>query len=254
MGNLSEATARTPNFGYADVHGLRMYYETHGQGPPLLLLHGGTGAINPAEIALFSNTYRVIAPEQMGHGRTADDPGRPFHYHDMAEDTVELLRQLEIDSAFVFGFSDGGILGLDMAIHHPDLVSKLAVLGTNFRVDGLAAGLVELMTTAKPDDWPKEIRDVYERLSPDGRDHWPIFFDRLKAMWRVEPSYTTDQLAGIKAPTLVMAGDHDAITLDHTVALFRAIPKAQLGVLPNTGHGGPLPQEMITTFLMQPDN
>jgi pimeloyl-ACP methyl ester carboxylesterase len=133
-------------------------------------------------------------------------------------------------------------------------VSKLAVLGTNFRVDGLAAGLVELMTTAKPDDWPKEIRDVYERLSPDGRDHWPIFFDRLKAMWRVEPNYTTDQLAGIRAPTLVMAGDHDAITLDHTVALFRAIPKAQLAVLPNTGHGGPLPQEMITTFLMQPGN
>jgi len=88
-----------------------MYYETHGQGPPLLLLHGGTGAINPAEIALFSNAYRVIAPEQMGHGRTTDDPGRPFHYHDMAEDTVELLRQLEIDSTFVFGFSDGGILG-----------------------------------------------------------------------------------------------------------------------------------------------
>jgi len=87
-----------------------MYYETHGQGPPLLLLHGGTGAINPAEIALLQRLPGDRS-EQMGHGRTTDDPGRPFHYHDMAEDTVELLRQLEIDSSLVFGFSDGGILG-----------------------------------------------------------------------------------------------------------------------------------------------
>ena len=95
--------------GYADINGLRMYYETHGEGPALLLLHGGTCAIDPTEVALFSDTFRVIAPEQMGHGRTADAPDRLFHYHDMAEDTIELMRQLTIDAAFVFGFSDGGL-------------------------------------------------------------------------------------------------------------------------------------------------
>jgi pimeloyl-ACP methyl ester carboxylesterase len=243
----------TDGGGYADINGLRMYYETLGEGPPLLLLHGGTCAIDPTEVALFSDTFRVISPEQMGHGRTADAIGREFHYHDMAEDTIELMRQLEIDSAFVFGFSDGGVLGLDMAIHHPDRVSRLAVSGTNFRVDGLGAETREWMRTAQPNDWPEELRDAYERLSPDCGIHWPIFLDRVKTMWASEPSFSTEQLAGIQAPTLVISGDQDAVTLEHTIALFRAIPNSQLCVLPNTGHGGPPPQETIKSLLMGAD-
>lgn len=243
----------TDRGGYADINGLRLYYETHGEGPPLLLLHGGTCAIDPAEVALFSDTFWVIAPEQMGHGRTADAPARRFHYHDMAEDTIELMRQLEIDSAFVFGFSDGGVLGLDMAIHHPDRVSRLAVSGTNFRVDGIGAEAQTWMQTANANDWPEELREAYGQLSPDGRSHWPIFLDRVRSMWFAEPNFTTEQLASIRAPTLVISGDQDAITLEHTIALFRAIPHSQLSVLPNTGHGGPPPQEMIKTFLMETD-
>jgi pimeloyl-ACP methyl ester carboxylesterase len=239
--------------GYADVNGLRMYYETRGQGPPLLLLHGGTSAIDPTEVALFSDTFRVIAPEQMGHGRTADAPDRQFHYHDMAEDTIELMRQLKIDAAFVFGFSDGGVLGLDMAIHHPDRVSRLAVSGTNFRVDGFRAETLEWVRATKADDWPQALRDAYEQLSPDGRSHWPVFLDRVKTMWFAEPNFTTEQLASIRAPTLVIAGDQDWITLEHTITLFRAIPNSQLSVLPNTGHGGPPPQGTIKTFLMAAD-
>jgi pimeloyl-ACP methyl ester carboxylesterase len=98
---------------YAEVNGLRMYYEIHGEGPPLLLLHGGTCSIErpPMGIPLFSEAFQVIAPEQTGHGRTADAIDRAFHYHDMAEDTVELMRQLEVPSASVIGLSDGAVIG-----------------------------------------------------------------------------------------------------------------------------------------------
>ena len=109
---------------YAAVNGLKMYYEVHGDGPPLLLLHGGTGSIPATWIPYFEPRFRVVAMEQMGHGRTADAMDRPFHYHDMAEDTVELMRQLEIESAVIVGYSDGGIIGLDIAIHHPERVTK----------------------------------------------------------------------------------------------------------------------------------
>jgi alpha-beta hydrolase superfamily lysophospholipase len=109
---------------YAAVNGLNMYYEVHGDGPPLLLLHGGSGSIPERWIPFFADRFQVIAIEQMGHGRTADNVDRPFHYHDMAEDTVELMRQLEIGRGVVVGYSDGGIIGLDMAIHHPARVTS----------------------------------------------------------------------------------------------------------------------------------
>ena len=98
---------------YAAINGLKMYYETHGEGPPLLLLHGGSGSIPEKWIPFFSPRFRVIAMEQMGHGRTPDLADRPFHYHDMAEDTVELMRHLGVESAAVVGYSDGGVIGLD---------------------------------------------------------------------------------------------------------------------------------------------
>ena len=234
--------------GYADVNGLRTYYEMSGEGPPLLMLHGGTCSIETMEISFFSSSFLVIAPEQMGHGRTVDAPDREFHYHDMAEDTVELLRRLEIDNVFVFGFSDGGILGLDMAIHHPDVVSGLAISGANFRVDGLREQALHWMLTTEPDDWVQELRECYGRLSPDGPRHWPVVLQRLKSMWPVEPDYTSDQLSSIRARTLVIAGDQDIVTPEHSVALFNAIPDAQLCVLPGTGHGA-MPHETIRTFL-----
>ena len=171
---------------YAAFNGLEMYYEIHGDGPPLLLLHGGSGSIPEKWIPFFTPYFRVVAPEQMGHGRTADLVDRPFHYHDMAEDTVELMRQLGLESTVVVGYSDGGIIGLDLAIHHPERVTKLAVSGANARFDGYTAQNQEWVVSLDPDMQP--VSDDYARLSPDGAGHWPVFLGRLQPMWACEPS------------------------------------------------------------------
>lgn len=171
----------------------------------------------------------------MGHGRTADLVDRPFHYHDMAEDTVELMRQLGIESAVVVGYSDGGIIGLDMAIHHPERVTKLAVTGANARFDGYTEENQEFAHSFDPGSEP--VSDAYARLSPDGAAHWPVLLGRLKPMWISEPSFSDEELQSIRAPTLLVIGDRDIVTPDHAVEMFRAIPAAQLCVVPNAGHG-----------------
>ena len=188
----------------------------------------------------------TIAMEQMGHGRTADVIDRPFHFHYMAEDTVELMRQLGIESAVIVGYSDGGIIGIDIAIHHPDRVTKLAVTGANSRADGYTAENLEWARTFKPTDLP--VSDAYARLSPDGADHWPIVLGRLQRMWPVEPDFTREQMQSIKAPTLIIIGDGDIVTPEHAVEMFRTIPGAQLCVVPHAGHGA-MPKETILAFL-----
>ncbi len=233
---------------YADVNGLNMYYEMHGEGLPLLLLHGGLGSIPEKWIPNFSPRFQVIAMEQMGHGRTADLVDRPFHYHAMAEDTVELMRQLGIESAAIVGYSDGGIIGLDMAIHHPERVTKLAVTGANCRTDGYTAENLEWVRSFDPNTEP--VSDAYGRLSPDGADHWPILLGRLKPMWMVEPSFTREQLQSIETPTLIIVGDEDIVTPEHAVEMFRTIPAAQLCVVPHSGHGV-MPKETTLTFLQE---
>jgi len=223
-----------------------MYYEVHGDGPPLLLLHGGSGSIPEKWIPLFSTRFQLIAMEQMGHGRTADVIDRPFHYHDMAEDTVELMRQLGIERASVLGYSDGGIVGLDIAIHHPERVTKLAITGANSRIDGYTAENLAWIDSFDPDQAP--VSDAYARLSPDGPDHWPVVLARLKRMWAVEPSLTCEQLQSIEAPTLIIVGDSDIVTAEHAVEMFRSIPHAQLCVVPSASHGV-MPNDTILTFL-----
>jgi pimeloyl-ACP methyl ester carboxylesterase len=231
---------------YAAVNGLTLYYEVHGYGPPLVLLHGGTASIPEKWIPLFTPPFRVIAPEQMGHGRTADLIDRPFHYHDMAEDTVELMRQLGIQSAVVVGYSDGGIIGLDMAIHHPERVTKLAVSGANARFEGYTTENQEWIRGFDPSSEP--VSEKYAQLSPDGVEHWPVFLGRLQTMWAVEPSLTNEELQSIEAPTLLVFGDRDIVTPEHAVEMFKSIPGAQLCVVPNACHGT-MPEEAVLTFL-----
>lgn len=240
----------TPHTGYADVNGVRMFYEVHGAGQPLLLLHGGTCSIGVPAMGLdeFAESFQVIAPEQMGHGRSADDPGRAFRYHDLAETTIALLDHLQIERVRVVGVSDGGIIGLDLAIHHPERVQGLVAIGANFTTDGIPEKAWQRLLSAKPDDWPQELRETYESRSPDGAGHWPVVLRRIQEMWALEPSFADAQLRNISTPVLVVAGDRDLVTPEHSVALFRAIPGAQLCVLPDSRHGF-VPIETIVNFL-----
>ena len=231
---------------HAAINGLEMYYEAHGNGPPLLLLHGGAGSIPEKWIPYFTPSFRVIAPEQMGHGRTADVADRPFHYHDMAEDSVALMSHLGVESAVVVGYSDGGVVGLDMAIHHPERVTRLAITGANARFNGYTNENQEWVRGLDPASEP--VPEGYAQLSPDGAEHWPVVLGRLKAMWGAEPSFTTEELERIEARTLLVIGDRDIVTPEHAVEMFRTIPRAQLCVVPNAGHGI-MPKETVLTFL-----
>jgi pimeloyl-ACP methyl ester carboxylesterase len=225
-----------PVRAYAEVNGLHMYYEIHGQGRPILLLHGGIGGISfwSKTLPALAKEHRVIAPEQMGHGRTADLPSRPFSYPQMAEDTAALLAQLGVESVDVVGMSDGGIVGYLLAINHPSLVRRLLTSGSN--VDG--EGLPPPKTgEVKPEQIPKMFQDDYEMLSPDGPQHYGAFINRVVAMWRKYPYVERSKLAGIRCSTLIILGDHDFFPVEVGQHIAHAIPGAQLMVVPGAGHG-----------------
>jgi pimeloyl-ACP methyl ester carboxylesterase len=158
------------------------------------------------------------------------------------------MRRLGIESAVVVGYSDGGIIGLDIAIHHPERVSKLAVTGANARFDGYTAENQEWARSFDPLSQP--VSDDYMRHSPDGAEHWPVVLGRLKPMWAAEPSFTNEELQSIEAPTLLIIGDRDIVMPEHAVEMFRTIPGAQLCVVPNAGHGA-MPEETVLTFLQE---
>ncbi len=235
----------------AQIHGVTIYYETYGAGPPVLVLHGGTAFLETMhnQITTLAPDHLVIAPDSRAHGRSTDGPG-PLHYHAMAEDMIALMDQLHIAKADLVGWSDGGIIGLDLAIHHPDRIGRMVVIGTNFDV----AGLVN-QGPPGPADSPAlgPIRDSYHRLSPTP-DGWPVFYGKVTTMWRTEPNYSLAQLGRIRSPVLVMAGENDSIRRDHTDAMAKAIPGAKEVIIPDATHLAPLthPQLVdaaITAFL-----
>src|SRR5438105_3206799 len=153
-----------PVRAYADVNGVHMYYEIHGRGRPILLLHGGIAgqSLWPKTIAALAKDHQVIAPEQMGHGRTPDTPTREFSYARMAADTFALLEKLGITQVDIVGWSDGGVLGLVLAIEHPQLVRRLVTSGTNVDDEGVPP---RRKAELEPADLPAFFREAYEKYS-----------------------------------------------------------------------------------------
>ncbi len=243
---------------YVEVGGLRTWYDESGSGDPLVLLHGGlsTNAAWFAELPVFGERFHVLAPERRGHGHTPDVEG-PLHYADMAADTIAFLDEVVGGGAHLVGWSDGGIVGLLVAIARPDLVRKLAVVGTNYDVDGLVPEMAPSVDAMDPaGDGMAFFRDAYIAVSPDGADHWPVFVAKSMAMVTSEPHIDASDLGRISAPTLVAVGDDDLISLEHTVALYRAIPGSQLAVIPNSSHAvviekADLFNELVLGFLEQ---
>jgi pimeloyl-ACP methyl ester carboxylesterase len=224
--------------GYVKVGDLNTWYDEHGGGEPLVLLHGGlsTNETWARQMPDFSAHFRVIAPERRGHGHTPDLEG-PLSYDDMAADTIGFLDVVVGRSAHLVGWSDGGIVGLLVAMARPDLVRNLVAISANFDTSGGAPGATEALTSITPDrDDLAVFRTSYEAASPDGPKHWPVVVAKFQEMISTQPNVTVEQLGRISAPTLVLAGDDDLISLEHTAALFHAIPNSELGIVPGTSH------------------
>jgi pimeloyl-ACP methyl ester carboxylesterase len=247
-------TSSSTESGYAPVNGLEIYYEIHGadQGnTPLLVMHGSYMTIDTmlSFIGPMAATRQVIAFEAQGHGRTADLPDRPITYENMADDAAGLLDHLGIAQADVSGYSLGACTAIRVAIRHPEKVRKLVPIAGTFRLDGWDPQVREMIATITPDMFMETpFYEEYLRLAPRPED-WPTFVEKLVAIDTTVPQdIPVADLQAIAAPALVIAGDQDSSTPQHTVELFVAlgggipgdlglpVPKAQLAILPNTTH------------------
>ncbi len=217
---------------YASIRGFNMYYETYGQGEPLLIIHGNGGSIKDFQhqIPYFSQFYRVILADNRSHGKSVDTQDS-LSYEMMADDFAGLLDHLKIDSAQVIGWSDGGINGLLLASRHPHKVKKLAVTGANLTPD---AG-----TSADPwvVEYVKHNIDSLRRLpATQENKRWL----KLNRMLVEQPNINHQELHKIQCPTLVIGGDHDVIVTRHTLEIAENISKSYLWILPNSGHSTPV--------------
>ena len=228
---------------YADVHGLHMYYDEHGDGPPLVLIHGGLLTIElsfGSMIPALAARHRVIAVELQGHGRTADTD-RPMTFEHLAADVVGLLDHLGIDQTDVFGFSLGGLTTYRMLIDHPDRIRRAVVASADFRND--RGGEID------PDRLPTEadfkaMRDAYAAVAPDP-DHFDAFAQKTAGLVHGFGGWTSDQIAGIDVPVLVLIGDTDFILVPNAAEAADLLPSGQLAVLPGTTHIGISRSELV---------
>jgi pimeloyl-ACP methyl ester carboxylesterase len=228
--------------GYVDVNGVHMYFELHGDGSPLVVLHGGmlTIELNFATlIPALSRKHQVIAAELQGHGRTADID-RKITPAALASDVVGLLDHLGIDSAHVLGHSMGAAVTLELAVRYPQRVRSIVPISASVRPDGMHADLTDPARQATSSRMPTaqdfaDFRAAYQRLSPHP-EHFDDFLAALSSSNADLQGWSDDQLAGITAPSMLVQGDHDFVTVDHAALMQRLIPGARLAVLPDTTH------------------
>ncbi len=225
---------------FAEVRGQRLYYRISGQGPNLLLLHGGlsSGEGFHKILPTLSERFRVITVDRGGHGRSSDS-GEPFVYASMAEETKALLDQLGVSSTSVLGWSDGGVVGYHLASRCPELVTKLVALGANVRVDGMAAEAVQwLKGRSVPDsllaDLPEAAAD-YRRLSPNP-ERVLDFLKRSRDLWLRDPYITPDELERIESPVLLIGGDRNDVRVEHLLELRASLKNARLCIIPGGSH------------------
>jgi pimeloyl-ACP methyl ester carboxylesterase len=227
--------------GTVDIDGLPVFYETEGDGETIVLLHGGL-ADNSTWAAQFSGlspSRHVVAPERQAQGHTPDQPG-PLTYEAMADQTINFLVALGLGPVHLLGWSDGGMVGTLIAAEHPELVSTLTVTGSGFSSAGYVPGAMEELVALTPqDDDMVMFAAMYAQASPDGPDHFPEVWQKVRAMW-AQPFDWTAQVQRISAPTLVIVGDDDYITVQHAEEFSRTVGNGQLAVVPGASHLVPM--------------
>jgi len=258
--------AKPAESGYADVNGLKMYYEVYGQGKPLVLVHGSYMNIilNWTHIIpLLSKDRKVIVAEMQGHGRTRDI-ARELSYEGMADDVSGLLKHLKIDSADILGYSMGGGVAFQFAVRHPEQLRRLVILSGAYAHDGWWPDVEASFATFTPDMFKgTPIQKQYDSLGNDPK-HFDEFVKKVISI-DLKPYNWTKEVKNIKAPLLMAIGDADGIRYEHALELFRAkgggkmgdiygLPQSRLAILPGTTHIGMMQRTdwlipMITDFL-----
>lgn len=216
------------------INGIDVYYEVYGQGDPVILLHGGlaNGTYWANQIPVFAAKYQLIVMDSRGHGRSSFDE-QPISYALMASDVLGLMDHLGIQKADIVGWSDGGIIGLEIAIHHPDRLNKVVAYGANFDPTGVR---LDIGTNARFNSYIERASQDYQTTSP-APERWDEFLDNIGTMWATQPNYTEDQLKAITTPFLILDGEEEeAIDLNQTKLMALLIPGAELTLMPGTGH------------------
>lgn len=217
-----------PNYGInnkagksANVNGIKLYYEVYGQGPPLIVLHGNGGSIENGGkfYGDLIKKYKVIAIDSRAQGRSGDTEGE-LTYEQMASDVNALLEQLKVDSVYIWGQSDGAILGLILAMEYPKKVKKVLAFGANIQPDSMAVFPWSIIYSQKTVNESSNLKEV-----------------KLNKLMLDYPNIPYSKLSQIKAPVLIVAGDRDVIRPEHTLKLFQSIPNSQMCIIPGATHG-----------------
>jgi pimeloyl-ACP methyl ester carboxylesterase len=219
--------------GYAPINGIKIWYATFGNGEPVLLLHGGLANSNywGNQVPALARNYRVIVMDSRGHGRSAHDD-LPYGYDLMASDVIGLMDFLKLPRAALVGWSDGAIIGLDIAIHHPERLTKLFAFAANSDPSGVA----DIAQSPVFNAYIARAEKEYEALSPTP-DQYKSFLVQIGKMWETQPNFTAEQLRGITVPTWIVDADHDeAIKRENTEFIASEIPNVGLLLQPQVSH------------------
>ena len=220
--------------GMAEVNDIKMYYAEYGEGDPILFIHGGLGNADVwgHQVADFAKDHRVIVANSRGHGRSTRSQ-QPFGYDLMTLDYVALLDYLKIGKVTLVGWSDGGIIGIDMAMKHPEKLTRVVAQAANVTTDGVKSDVMSNKTFA---DYINVAGEYYQKLSPTPKEY-DAFVKQISEMWATQPTWTAADLGKITVPVTLAIGDHDeAVKLDHTEMMAKEIPGAKLVILKDASH------------------
>ncbi|MDR6664910.1 alpha/beta hydrolase [Rhizobium sp. 1399] len=220
--------------GMAEVNDIRMYYAEYGEGDPILFIHGGLGNADVwgHQVADFAKDHLVIVADSRGHGRSTRSQ-QPFGYDLMTSDYVALLDYLKIDKVTLVGWSDGGIIGIDMAMKHPEKLTRVIAQAANVTTDGVKS---DVMSNKTFNDYINVAGEYYKKLSPTPNEY-DAFVKQISEMWATQPAWTAADLGKITVPITLAIGDHDeAVKLDHTEMMAKEIPGAKLVILKDASH------------------